>query len=517
MFRLLGLLGGLSVAMDMGTGAPMEESLRRSVVAARLADALGCSADVRRDIAYAALLEHLGCTAYSHEIASVLGDDVSAIRAAFLADAADPREALRTMVPMVADASGRSRVRTLAAAVVAGKRLDVEGPVATCEVARSAASRLGLSASVQECLAHVTAMWDGSGYPAARGEEIPLATRIMHVASVAAMFTLVAGPGRGIAEVRRRAGTHLDPELAPLVDEDLLADVADLDPYDAVLAAEPDPAARVPAEGVVEVARTFGDLADLKSPWLHGHSSAVADLAAAAGERVGLTPDDVRTLLVAGHLHDVGRVGVSSRIWDKPKRLTPTERAQVELHPWHTEQILTRVPELGAAARIAAQHHERLDGSGYHRGSPAAQLGTASRVLAAADHYRCQVEERPHRPARSSEEAAAVLRSGVRDGGLDAEAVEAVLTAAGHRRRARMNLPAGLTPRQVDVLRLVAAGRTNREIAAALVISPRTAEHHVQDVYARIGVASRAGAALFAMEHGLLVGDPESGTSSEDG
>jgi HD-GYP domain-containing protein (c-di-GMP phosphodiesterase class II) len=505
--RLLGLLGGLSVAMDMGTGAPMEESLRRCVVAGRLAEAHGCPDDVRRDIAYAALLEHLGCTAYTHELAAAFGDDVSAVRAAFLADPADQRDLLRTMVAMVAEASGRSRVRTLAAAVLSGKRIDAEGPVATCEVARSAAARLGLAGSVQDCLGHVTAMWDGSGYPAAKGEEIPLATRLMHVASVATLFTLVAGPDTAVAEVRRRTGTQLDPALAWLVTADVLVDVADLDPYAAVLADEPDPARVVSDDGLVEVARTFGDLADLKSPWLQGHSAAVAELSAAAGQVLGLEPGDVRTVRVAGHLHDLGRVGVSSRIWDKATPLSPTERAQVELHPWHTEQILSRVPDLAMVARVAGQHHERLDGSGYHRGATAAQLGAAGRLLAAADRYRCLVEERPHRPARLPEAAATALRGDVRRGLLDPDAVEAVLIAAGHRRAARRSLPGGLTRRQVEVLRLVAGGRSNREIATALVISPRTAEHHVQDVYTRIGVSTRAGAALYAMEHGLLVQD----------
>ncbi len=502
--RLLALLGGLSVALDVGTGAPLEESLRRSVVAGRLAQALGCSAEVRRDIAYASLLEHLGCTAYSHELAASLGDDVSAVRAAFLAHPANQRDMLRRTVEMVAEASGWPRVRVLAAIALAGSRIDATAPVATCEVARGAASRLGLPASVQDCLGHVTALYDGSGYPASAGEEIPLSTRVMHVATVATIFLLLGGPALAVEEVRRRAGSQLDPSLAELVTQVELDDVTDLDPYAIALADEPDPVRVVTDEDIVEVARTFGDLADLKSPWLHGHSAAVAELAATAGERMGLQPHEVRELRIAGHLHDLGRVGVSSRIWDKTKPLSASERAQVELHPWHTEQILTRVSGLAPIARVAVQHHERLDGSGYHRGVHAAQVGVASRVLAAADRYQGQLEARPHRPAASPDAAAAALRRDVRRGLLDDRAVEAVLAAAGHRRQREDRPPGGLTRRQVEVLRLVAAGRSNRQIAEALVISPRTAEHHVQDVYARIGVSTRAGAALYAMEHGLL-------------
>jgi HD-GYP domain-containing protein (c-di-GMP phosphodiesterase class II) len=207
---------------------------------------------------------------------------------------------------------------------------------------------------------------------------------------------------------------------------------------------------------------------------------------------------------VAGYLHDLGRIGVTSRIWDKPGPLTATERSQVELHPWHTEQILARIPVLSDVAELAAQHHERLDGSGYHRRCTAPQIGVPSRVLAAADRYRCLVEDRPHRVAMSADQARAALESDVRSGRLDVDAVAVVLEAAGHQGRARRPGTAGLTERQLEVLRLLATGRSNREIADALVISRRTAEHHVQDVYARIGVSTRAGAALFAMNHGLL-------------
>ncbi len=504
MFRLLGLLGGLSVATDLGTGAPLEESLRRCLVATRLGRAAGLPEEDVRTTLYASLLEHLGCTAYSHEFAAAFGDDISAVRASILADPSHPVALLRTMVPMVADASGRTRAGTLARALRAGRKVDATGPVATCEVARGAAARLGLSGAVQDAVGHTTAMWDGSMHPYAAGDAIPVATRVMHVASVATTLTLDQDPDCAVAEVRGRAGTHLDPDLAALMNAELLADVADLDPCEEVLLLEPDPVQRVGEEELPAVARTFGDLADLKSPWLQGHSAAVGELAASAGGTLGLDAPEVERLRIAGHLHDLGRVGVSSRIWDKPRPLTTAERAQVELHPWHTEQVLSRVPDLADVAALAVAHHERLDGTGYHRHCVAAQLPAAARVLAAADRYRSLVEDRPHRAALSPEDAARSITQDAQRGRLDADAVAAVLEAAGHVRRARRPHPSGLTARQVDVLRLMAAGRSNREIATALVISPRTAEHHVQDVYARIGVATRAGAALFAMEHGLL-------------
>jgi HD-GYP domain-containing protein (c-di-GMP phosphodiesterase class II) len=325
---------------------------------------------------------------------------------------------------------------------------------------------------------------------------------------VATSYALLAGPAEGVEAVRRRAGTHLDPGLAEAFSIDLLDDIVDLDAHLTVLDLEPDPVRRVDASDLAQVARVFGDLADLKSPWLLGHSTGVAELAGAAAECRGLGEEAAEQLRLAGHLHDVGRVGVSSRIWDKPGPLSATERAQVELHPWHTEQILARAPELAPVARIAAHHHERLDGSGYHRGAQAAQQPAEARLLAAADRYRSLVEARPHRAALDPDRARAELEADARAGRLDPDAVAAVLEAAGHRRAARRPRPAGLTERQVVVLRLVAAGRTNRQIADELSLSPRTVEHHVQDVYARIGVSTRAAAAMFAMEHGLLDAKP---------
>ena len=261
-------------------------------------------------------------------------------------------------------------------------------------------------------------MWNGTGHPAVAGDDIPLATRLMHVASTGALFTLHAGEAEAVAQVRRRSGTYLDPELAEVFADranELVGDLAELDGYEAALAWDPHPVSMVDEDRVEAVARTFGSLADLKSPWLQGHSAAVAELAATAVGALGLV-DQVRRVRVAGFLHDVGRVGVSSRIWDKPGALTATERDQARLHPYYSERTLARTPALADVARLVGQHHERCDGSGYHRGLAAAQLTLSSRVLAAADEYRSLVEERPHRTALSATEAAGRLRADKRRG-----------------------------------------------------------------------------------------------------
>jgi HD-GYP domain-containing protein (c-di-GMP phosphodiesterase class II) len=500
-FRLLGLLGGLSIATDLGTGAPMEESLKRCIVATRLARSVGCPDNEVSEVIYTALLQHLGCTAYAHELAQIFGDDIAVTRLAFLTDLTQPRNVLRTWVPGVADATGRSKTRVLATTLLAGKRLDTAGPPATCEVARDAARRLGLPVTVQESLFQTLAMWNGKGHPPVAGDEIARSARVMHVASTAVMFCLHADPETAVAEVQRRSGTFLDPDLVSAFSRDMLDGIDDVDAYDVVLDLEPDPVRLIGSDALVAVSRTFGDLADLKSPWLRGHSSAVADLAAGAAQVMGFDP---QTLRVAGHLHDIGRVGVSSRIWDKPGPLSATEADQARLHPYHTERILARVVDLADVMTIAGQHHERCDGSGYHRGIAATQLSMPSRILAAADCYRCQVEDRSYRPALLPTQAAQHLAVEARAGRLDGDAVAAVMQAAGQSTGVRRVRPAGLTDRQIDVLRLLSRGLSNREIAQRLVISNRTAEHHVQDIYTKIGASTRAAAALFAMEHGLM-------------
>jgi DNA-binding CsgD family transcriptional regulator len=166
--------------------------------------------------------------------------------------------------------------------------------------------------------------------------------------------------------------------------------------------------------------------------------------------------------------------------------------------------MLQRSPALAPLGEVAVQVRERLDGSGYPRGLSGASISGSARVLAAADVYQAMLEPRPHRPPRTRDEAAEALRGDARDGRLDGEAVEAVLGVAGHRVARRIEGPAGLTRREIEVLRLIARGASNKEVAARLVISPKTAGTHIEHIYAKLGVSSRAEAGLFAVQHGLL-------------
>jgi len=271
-----------------------------------------------------------------------------------------------------------------------------------------------------------------------------------------------------------------------------------------VLDVEPEPCRRVSGEDLDVVLEAMADLADLKSPYLAGHSRGVANLAAEAARRSGLPAPDRTSLRRAGLVHDLGRVGVSTTVWDKPSRLTATELERVRLHPLLTDRMLVRVSALSGPRTIAARHHERLDGSGYPRGLTASALTPSDRLLAAADVYHAMTEPRPHRPALDAVAAARELRAEVRAGRLDGAAASAVLGAAGHRAAARRSWPAGLTAREVEVLGLVARGWSNKQIAQRLVVTPKTVSNHVEHIYSKIGVSSRAAATLYTTQQGLL-------------
>jgi DNA-binding CsgD family transcriptional regulator len=174
------------------------------------------------------------------------------------------------------------------------------------------------------------------------------------------------------------------------------------------------------------------------------------------------------------------------------------------MYPYLTERMLRQSGALAPLGAVAVAHRERLDGSGYPRGLSGNAISPLARVLGAAEAYQCKREPRPHRPARTADEAATDLRAEVRAGRLDAAAVDSVLKAAGHRVARRPEGPAGLTAREVEVLRLLARGLSNKQIAARLVITPKTAGNHVEHIYAKIQATTRAAAALFAMRHGLL-------------
>ena len=504
------LLAALSLATDLGMGNPPEEAMRACLLATGLARKMNLSEPLVRDIYYTALLKYVGCTAYAHEEAALGGGDDIGVRAGGArVDDTDPRQLMSFMFDMAGDAPRVRRVGMVAGAMYRGARMGTELPRAHCEVATSIARRLNLPNGVEQGLYQSFERWDGKGAPQKlNGDDIALPARFAMVATRAIIFYRSGGPDAALDLVKSWSGGMLDPSICEAFVQhgpDLLEEIDACDTWATVVESEPEPKLMIPASQVDRVARVFGDMADLKLTFTRGHSAAVADLAQAAAGDMKLPLRETNDILRAGLLHDLGWVSVPNGIWEKTGPLTSADWEQVRLHPYHSERILACSPALAPIAQLAGMHHERLDGSGYHRQATTQTLPIAARILAAADAYQAMTSDRPHRAALTAEAAAEELGIEAERGRLDADAVRGVLKAAGHTvPQARRPWPAGLSDREVEVLQLIARGMSTRDVARDLFISPKTAGLHIQHIYTKIGVSTRAAAAVFAMEHDLL-------------
>jgi HD-GYP domain-containing protein (c-di-GMP phosphodiesterase class II) len=501
--RLAELMGALSLATDLGMGQPLEQALRTCLIAIELAGRMGLAKDEISEVFYVALLRFLGCTADAHGDAERAGGDEIAARRAIapVLGGSLPEVAGRMLSELGAGQGPLRRAQLIAGLMTSGLREAREGMRAHCEMAEHLALRLGLSAGVQRGLGDAFERWNGTGVPkGSSGNDIQLSARIVIVARDAEVLHREGGIERVRAALRSRSGHAYDPSVAdPFVQATglVLEAIEVTSPWEALLQREPEPYPWVPESRVESVLETFADFVDMKSPCMAGHSRGVAALA-------GQASVDGTNLRRAGLVHDLGRMSVPNGIWDKPGQLTDGEWERVRLHPYYTERILERSQALSSLATCAAMHHERLDGSGYHRGSRRAEISHDARVLAAADAYQAMTQPRAFRQALSPPRAAEELEAEVHAGRLDADAVHGVLTAAGHQRHRAASWPAGLSDREVEVLRLLCRGGTKKQVALLLKLSPNTVDHHVRHIYDKIGVTTRAGATLFAVEKDLL-------------
>jgi HD-GYP domain-containing protein (c-di-GMP phosphodiesterase class II) len=511
--RVAEAAGVLALATDLAMGQPLEHGLRTAILAVRLAQSLGQSEDDQATTYYTGLLHFAGCTAESEIDAGFFGDELAArpqMMAAFLG----PRRGLVTTAVRVShrDSSPVTRAAAMTKSAAGGIAEFRKWARTHCDVAQLLGARMGLSGDVQQALGHLYERWDGKGMPGdIRGEQIPQAIRIMQVAQDADMAWQAGGPELARQIVRSRAGAGLDPQAAGAfmsIGTEVFDGLDEPSVWDQAMAAEPGAQPTVTGDDVDGCLSAVADFADLKSMWTIGHSRGVADLAAAAGDIAGLAGPDVRQLRQAALVHDIGRVTVPFRIWAKPGPLSRAEREQVRLHAYHSERVLDVAEGLRPLARLAGSHGERCDGSGYHKGSRAADLPLSAWLLAAADCYQAMREHRPHRLALSASAAADELSRESAEGRLAPEAVTAMLAAAGQARPAPPR-PAGLSDRECEVLVLLARGLATKQIARQLGISPKTCDHHIQRIYGKAGVSSRAGATLFALEHGLVSPNPD--------
>ncbi len=506
--RLAELVAALSLGIDLGFGQPMEHVLRQCLIALRLAERIGLDEESRAVVYYTALLVNVGCHTDAHEQAKWFGDDI-ALKAGKYDHEPGSAAAIAAGLRMLGSGfSPLQRFRIGLEFAVTGRRQLDDMISHHAAIAASLAEQLRLPAAVAAAVGAAYEQWDGHGYPGElSGLDVPLAARLAALAEFAEVAYRVDGVDGVRVLAQRRRGKQFDPSLSELIcaeGEMILAGLDDVGTWDAVIDAEPALAMAVDAAEFDEALRAVANFVDLKSPYSLGHAAAVADLATDAGRRLGLAGDEVAVVRRAGLVHGLGRLGISNAIWDKPGALGAGEWERVRMHPYLTERMLHQSQALQAVGAVAVQLRERLDGSGYPRGLSGTAISRPARLLGAADAYQAMREPRPYRPPLASDLAAAELRGEVRAGRLDADAVEAVLAAAGHRTTGRRSGPAGLTPREIEVLRLLARGLSNKQIAARLVVTPKTVGNHAEHIYAKIGARNRAAAGLFAMQHGLL-------------
>ncbi len=519
--RAAEIIAAACLATDLGMGFPFEHGLRGTLMTMRLADRIGVDRKIESQTYYASLLMYSGCTTNADLASRIFAgsrhDNITPVQFGSTAEAV---AGLIRALPSPDDPSHR-RVYEIARRLVPAGRFIKPHFAALCEVAEMMAKRLGLPPEVHDLFVHLTERWDGKGMlKRAGGEEVPLPLRIVHVARDAAYQRMIGGDDHAEEVIRRRSGHAFDPDVARRFGKEAREIMAAADEpgsaWEATLAAEPRPWLTLEGEGIDRALAAIGDFADLGSPDLSGHSRGVAELASAAARIRGFGPAEVALVRRAALVHDVGRVAVDPRIWQKPAALTLDEWEQVRLHPYHTERVLLRPEFLASLADTACAHHERLDGTGYHRRLSTAALPEGSRLLAAADTFHAMCEPRPHRPRLPPEKAAELVAEEARAGRLDSGMVAAVVEASG-RPAPPVERPAGLTEREAEVVGLVARGLQTKQVARRLAISIKTADRHIQNSYRKLGISTRAAATLFAMEHGLVPPQVPSGSRSAPG
>ena len=512
--RRADFLMALAYATDLATGHSRDFALRSCVVAMRFAEVAGLDEHVRRAVYHQALLRFIGCNADTHLLAAAWGDEITLRRDLHHIDMGNRADFVEIFVRAIkrkfAGASSEEIAKAVERGLAEAPQINIPILAGHCEVAQRIAERIGLPEEIRSNLGQIYERWDGKGMPRGlSGNAVKFPVRLVALAQDAIALYDAHGFQTMTEMIARRAGGAYEPEITDLFvthAEQLLKGLDQPVDRQTILALEPLPHGMLDEDAAEEAYLAIADMIDMRMPFTFGHSRAVAELAEAAGRRVGLPAADIRAVRWAAYTHDIGELAIPVSTWMRAGPLTERETDAAHLHPYHGERALASLGGEGkSVAALVLRHHERLDGTGYHRYARATDLSPAARILAAAEAFQTAREPRPHRAALSNTAAAAKLRAAVREGTLCTDAVEAVLAVAGQpARRGTTERPPGLTPREIEVLRLIAAGLTAKEAARRLDIAPKTADNHIQSLYSKIGVTTRAAAALYALERGLV-------------
>lgn len=504
------LLAAFSLATDLGLGQPMEHLLRSWQIASRLGRRIGLPDEQQPMLFHVAMLSWVGCVADAPEVTASFGDDIAFRADSYAADLGGLSGMAFFLGRAGRDQPLPRRLRAVATMAATGGSNVMRGIQGHCLVTSTLSDQLGLPKETSEAVRQFFARWDGQGVPdGVGGEDIALVVRLFHVGDVVEVHHRRHGVAGAVRVARARSGSQFDPRLV----EAFCSDAVGLLPganeeYDAheLFSRESGISGQLCGDALDAALVALADFTDLRCPSRAGHSRGVADLSAQAARLLRLPAADVKTVYRSGLLHDVGLHGVPAAILDKPTPLTATEAERVRAASYFTERVLARPQALARLGAIAGLAHERMDGSGYHRGVSGQAIALPGRILAAACAFHELVESRTHRRALPLKEATGVIRAEIAAGRLDQAAADAVLTAAGAGSRRRVAGPAGLTPREIEVLGLIARGASTGDVAVQLGISRKTAGTHIERIYAKTGASSRSTATLFALRSGLLGG-----------
>jgi HD-GYP domain-containing protein (c-di-GMP phosphodiesterase class II)/DNA-binding CsgD family transcriptional regulator len=510
--RLAELLGAFSFASDLGRGQPMGHVLRTCQIAMALADTLKLPERDLPDIYFTALLVHAGCTAGASEFAAFLaGDELKAQKDLCLCDPANFLDVLSCLRRNVAP--GRplpKRLARMLQVMAQGDNTFNDIFAGSSEVGARIAARMGMSEKTCSSLYNICETWNGKGPHRLKGGAIPLPSRLVNAAMIVEVFHSEHGVEAVRAAALSRKDRLFDPDIVAAIvklvdDEPFWLGLADEETWDTVLALEPLPHRYVDDSSLDALLLSFADLADLKTSNLVARSRRASTFSAAVAARLRLGDEEQVLARRAALVQDIGLVAVPSLLLSPGRRLTEAENERVRLHPYYTERILSRSSALEPIGRIAAMHHERLDGSGYHKGLQGSQIPVTARILMIVNAY---LEIVDGSTTTSSDHAIHQLAN---ESGktMDADCLRALANEVGGsahlpRPQPKRSFPSGLTERELEVLGLIARGYSVKECAEQLVLSNHTVRHHLENIYGKTGVTSRAGAVLYAVDNNLI-------------
>jgi putative nucleotidyltransferase with HDIG domain len=432
--RLSDVLSGLSHALDLTEGSRAGHSIRTCLIGMRLANVIGLTAEEKSHLFYALLMKDLGCSSNAARFAALFGADDHALKSSLkTVDWPVALESFRWVASSVKPgASWLSRVWQFLAVMARGPKGARDVVLTRCERGADIARLLGLADPTASAIRALDEHWNGKGQPyGLKGETIPRLARILGLAQTVEIFATSFGVPQAFDMARTRRGRWFEPDLVDALvstrnDGQFWHRLGDGHDVHRLRAFEPDDRVLAATEDRLDViAEAFAKVIDAKSPWTYRHSAGVAEITVAIAQRMGLGAENIRELRRAALLHDIGKLGVSNLILDKPGKLTDDEFAVIRRHPAHTAEVLQYATVFSRLVEVAASHHERLDGRGYHRGKAANDLSLTARIVCVADICDALRASRPYRAGLPTER---VLEIMMRDAGtgLDPDCLHAL-------------------------------------------------------------------------------------------